>query len=70
MTTDVEGLIRFYKSPLGRLSRHFIREQVSLLAGDVTGLRVVGLGFASPYLRDALIGSERVLAFMPARQGA
>jgi len=70
MTTDVEGLIRFYKSPLGRLSRHFIHEQVSVLAGDVTGLRVVGLGFASPYLRGALIGSERVLAFMPARQGA
>lgn len=70
MTPDVEGLIKFYKSPLGRLTRHYIREQVSALAGDVTGLRILGLGFATPYLRGALKGAERVLAFMPARQGA
>ncbi|WP_404401680.1 methyltransferase domain-containing protein [Pelagibacterium halotolerans] len=70
MTPDVDGLIRFYKSPLGRLSRHLIREQMSALAGDVTGKRILGLGFATPYLRGALAGAERVLAFMPARQGA
>src|SRR5690606_14559899 len=70
MTPDVDGLIRFYKSPLGRLTRQLIREQVSALAGDVTGLRLLGLGFATPYLRGALKGAERVLAFMPARQGA
>lgn len=70
MTPDVDGLIRFYKSPLGRLTRHLIREQVSTLSGDVTGLRILGLGFATPYLRGALSGAERVLAFMPARQGA
>ena len=70
MTPDVDGLVRFYKSPLGRLTRQLIREQLSVLAGDVTGLRLLGLGFATPYLRGALKGSERVLAFMPARQGA
>lgn len=70
MTPDVDGLIRFYKSPLGRLTRQLIREQVSQLAGDVTGQRILGLGFATPYLRGALKGAERVLAFMPARQGA
>src|SRR5690606_21889918 len=47
-----------------------IRWQVCELAGDVTGLRILGLGFATPYLRGALKGAERVLAFMPARQGA
>lgn len=70
MTPDVEGLIKFYKSPLGWATRHYIREQVSALAGDVSGLRILGLGFATPYLRGALKGAERVLAFMPARQGA
>src|SRR5690554_4501003 len=70
MTPDVESLIAFYKSPLGRLSRELIRTQVSALAGDVTGKRLLGLGFATPYLRGALKGAERVLAFMPARQGA
>lgn len=70
MTSDVTRLIDYYKSPLGRISRALVREQVLALAGDVTGKRVLGLGFATPYLRFALSGAERVLAFMPARQGA
>lgn len=70
MTSDVQRLIGYYKTPLGRMSRALVREQVIGLAGDVTGQRVVGLGFASPYLRFALAPAERVLAFMPARQGA
>lgn len=70
MTPDVDSLIRFYKSPLGRLTRHLIREQVHALAGNTAGLRILGLGFATPYLRSSLRDAERVLAFMPARQGA
>ena len=70
MTTDVTRLIAYYKSPLGRISRALVREQVAGLAGDVSGKRVLGLGFATPYLRFTLEKAERVLAFMPARQGA
>ncbi|UXN71644.1 methyltransferase domain-containing protein [Devosia neptuniae] len=70
MTSDVTRLIGYYKSPLGRISRTLVREQVLGLAGDVAGLRVLGLGFATPYMRFALGQAERVLAFMPARQGA
>ena len=70
MTSDVTRLIGYYKSPLGRISRTLVREQVLGLAGDVAGMRVLGLGFATPYMRFALGQAERVLAFMPARQGA
>jgi SAM-dependent methyltransferase len=70
MTSDVARLIDYYKSPLGRLSRVLIREHVVDLAGDLKGRRVLGLGFATPYLRFALEPAERVLAFMPERQGA
>lgn len=70
MVTDVTHLIGFYKSPIGRLTRALVREQVMHLAGDLSGRRVLGLGFATPYLRFALEPAERVLAFMPARQGA
>ena len=70
MTSDVTRLIDYYKSPLGRISRTLVREQVLALAGDVDGKRVLGLGFATPYLRFSLGSAERVLAFMPARQGA
>ena len=70
MTSDVARLIDYYKSPLGRISRALVREQVVALAGNVRGKRVLGLGFATPYLRFTLEEAERVLAFMPARQGA
>ncbi|OAM73567.1 class I SAM-dependent methyltransferase [Devosia elaeis] len=70
MTSDVRRLIDYYKSPLGRISRRLVRDQVIGLAGDIRGKRVLGLGFATPYLRFSLDVAERVLAFMPARQGA
>ncbi len=70
MNPDVKRLIAFYKSPLGKIARALVREEVVRLAGPPTGRRVLGLGFATPYLRFALADAERVLAFMPARQGA
>ena len=70
MSADVARLIAYYKSPLGRISRALVREQVIGLTGDMRGKRVLGLGFATPYLRYSLEAAERVLAFMPARQGA
>ena len=70
MTTDVNRLIGFYKSPLGKISRALVRDEIVRLAGSIDKRRVLGLGFASPYLRFALGKAERVLVFMPARQGA
>jgi len=70
MTSDVGRLIDYYRSPLGRISRALVREQIIALAGNVSGKRVLGLGFATPYMRFALERAERVLALMPERQGA
>src|SRR3569832_316122 len=70
MTPDVNRLIGFYKSPLGKISRARVREEIIRMAGSINQRRVLGLGFASPYLRFALEKAERVLAFMPGRQGA
>jgi SAM-dependent methyltransferase len=70
MTPDIVRLIEFYRSPLGKISRALLREDVIRFAGSVRGQRVLGLGFATPYLRFALGSAERVLAFMPARQGS
>ena len=65
MTADVTRLIAYYKSPLGRISRALVREQVTGLADDVAGKRVLGLGFATPYLRFTLDKAERVLGYAP-----
>ena len=70
MTPDIKRLIEFYKSPLGKISRALVREEIVRLAGNVAGRRVLGLGFATPYMRFTLESAERVLAFMPARQGS
>jgi SAM-dependent methyltransferase len=70
MTPDVRRLTEFYKSPLGKISRALVREVVVGFAGNVAQKRLLGLGFASPYLRFSMEKAERVLAFMPARQGA
>ena len=70
MTSHVERLIGFYKSPLGKISRALLREEVLRFAGNVRGQRVLGLGFATPYMRFTLEKAERVIAAMPARQGA
>jgi SAM-dependent methyltransferase len=70
MSPDVQRLIDFYRSPLGKVSRALVREEILRIAGGVEGLRVLGLGFATPYLRFALEPAERVLAFMPQRQGS
>jgi len=70
MSVDVKRLIGFYKSPLGKISRALLREEIIRLAGPVERRRILGLGFATPYLRFTLDKAERVLAFMPARQGS
>ena len=70
MTPHVARLIEFYKSPLGKISRALVREEIVRMAGSVKQRRALGLGFASPYLRFTLGEAERVLAVMPARQGA
>ena len=70
MTPDVKRLIGFYKSPLGKISRALVREEIIRFAGSISQRRVLGLGFASPYLRFALEKAERVLAFMPGRMGS
>lgn len=70
MADDVARLIDFYKSPLGRIARALVREPILEMAGNVSGKRVLGMGFATPYLRFALEPAERVIALMPARQGA
>lgn len=69
MWTDVVDLRDFYDTSLGQMARRMIRRQLRQLWPDVGGMRVLGLGFATPYLRPFLAEAERVVAVMPASQG-
>ena len=70
MQPDVVDLRQFYDSHLGHIVRRTMRQHLRTVWPDTRGLRVLGVGYASPYLIGFREGSERVLAFMTARQGA
>ena len=68
MWTDVTELARFYAQPMGRTACRLVCARLGARAPARADERVLGLGFAPPYL-DLFRGAERVLAFMPAPQG-
>jgi len=69
MWTDVIDLNDFYRSRLGQAARRVIRDSIREIWPDVRGMTVVGLGYATPYLRQFGEEAERVVAVMPAHQG-
>lgn len=70
MWQDVVDLNAFYASRRGQVARRMIRRRIRALWPDVHGLSVLGLGYATPYLRVFRSEAERVIALMPAHQGA
>ncbi|HXQ49520.1 MAG TPA: methyltransferase domain-containing protein [Stellaceae bacterium] len=70
MNADVVDLRDFYAGRLGQVAVRMIRRRIRLIWPDVTSSRVLGLGYASPYLRPFLAEAERVAALMPSSQGA
>ena len=69
MWSDVVDLRDFYGSSLGQVAQRLIRRQLRRIWPDLAGMRVLGLGFATPFLRIFLAEAERVIAVMPASQG-
>ncbi|MBL8630257.1 MAG: methyltransferase domain-containing protein [Rhodospirillaceae bacterium] len=69
MWLDVVDLRDFYASTLGRLVQGLIGRQLRAIWPNLTGQRVLGLGFAAPYLDALRADAERVLAVMPPGQG-
>jgi SAM-dependent methyltransferase len=69
MSIDVVDLRNFYGQRLGIVARRFIGRGVRELWRDARGQRVLGIGYATPYLGLLREEAERCLAFMPAGQG-
>lgn len=69
MFIDVAELREFYTSPLGQLVQRHLRRKVRALWPNLRGQRVLALGYGTPVLRPLLDEAERVIAFMPSRQG-
>src|SRR6476619_5221748 len=69
MSLDVVDLRNFYSQRLGAVARHFIGRGIRRRWLDIGGLRVLGIGYATPYLGLFREEADRCLAFMPAQQG-
>ena len=69
MYDTAADLRNFYASPLGKLARRIIAKRIRARWGNVEGMDLIGLGYASPYLR-IFNGEARVTAaLMPQSQG-
>jgi SAM-dependent methyltransferase len=66
---DVVDLRNFYAQHLGVVARRFIGGGIRARWPDTKGMRVLGIGYASPYLGLFREEAERCLAMMPAPQG-
>jgi SAM-dependent methyltransferase len=69
MQIDAHDLSAFYEAPMGQVARRLISRRIKRLWPSAPGLRVLGYGFAPPYLAPYLAEAERVVALMPAQQG-
>lgn len=69
MYNSVDELQQFYDSDIGRIVQSILARRISKLWPDLHGYRVLGCGYATPYLDPYLKNTERVLAMMPSRQG-
>jgi hypothetical protein len=66
---DVVDLRNFYAQHLGVVARRFVGRGIRARWRDTHGLRVLGVGYATPYLGLFREEAERCLALMPAPQG-
>jgi SAM-dependent methyltransferase len=66
---DVVDLRNFYAQRLGTVARRFVSRGIRARWTDTSALRVLGIGYATPYLGLFREEAERCLAMMPAPQG-
>jgi SAM-dependent methyltransferase len=69
MRRDVLELRAFYATPLGAAAREMVGRKVVEAWGNIGGLDLLGLGYATPYLEALRPGTRRTVAAMPAAQG-
>jgi SAM-dependent methyltransferase len=69
MAADVVDLRDFYRTALGQVARRMIRRAIQRVWPDLHGMRLIGLGYATPFLSALAGDTERTLAMMPASLG-
>ena len=69
MSSDVVDLRDFYRTGLGQIARRMIRGAIRQVWPDLHGMRLLGIGYATPFLPAMSAETERTVALMPAALG-
>jgi SAM-dependent methyltransferase len=69
MSSDVVDLRDFYRTGLGQIARRMIRGAIRQVWPDLQGMRLLGIGYATPFLPAMSAETERTAALMPAALG-
>ena len=69
MSSDVVDLRDFYRTVLGQVARRMIRSAVRRVWPDLRGMRLLGIGYPTPFLTAISPETERAVALMPASLG-
>jgi SAM-dependent methyltransferase len=69
MSLYVRELADFYDGHLGAVTRRILLRRLRQIWPNVEGLRLLGFGYAMPYLRPFLLEAERGVAAMPSHSG-
>ncbi|MBW4024886.1 MAG: class I SAM-dependent methyltransferase [Proteobacteria bacterium] len=70
MVLDVHAAADFYSTAQGIVAARLIRERLTTLWPDMSGLAVLGLGYTPPYLRGWRESARLAVALTPAQLGA
>jgi SAM-dependent methyltransferase len=69
MQLEASDLADFYETPMGQGARRAILRRIKAMWPEVKARRVLGYGYAVPYLTPWMAEAERVTSFMSAQQG-
>ena len=69
MSSDVVDLRDFYRTGVGLVARRMIRGAIHRIWPDLRGMRLLGVGYTTPFLTALGAGTERTVALMPASLG-
>ncbi len=70
MSVIISELEEFYESDIGVIAQKILQDHIGDLWSSVSGLRVLGCGYANPYLDVFSDDAERIISMMPAEQGS
>jgi SAM-dependent methyltransferase len=70
MRPDASELSEFYAGPLGSVARRLLAHRIRTIWPNVQGDRLLGVGYAAPFMRQFRQEAARQLLCMPREQGA